>query len=214
MARKPFKGTKDVKAAADRAEKRAKGEAPKIAKVEIDPVVATAEEIKAKMGRPTKYKPEYALVASALCKRGATDAELAEEFDVSTVTIWRWTVAHDDFRKACLSEKAGFDERVVRSLAQRAIGYSYSSEKVFNFQGSIVRAAVTEHVPPDVSAIKHWLANRCPNEWREAVQRQEHGNPGDFGTMSDEELNSYIEAEARELAESRKSVKGKPATKH
>lgn len=214
MARRPFKGTKDVKAAADRAEKRAKGEPPKIAKVEIDPVVATAEEIKAKMGRPTKYKPEFALVAAALCKRGATDAELAQEFDVSTVTIWRWTVQYDDFRKAVHEHKGGFDDRVERSLAQRAIGYSYSSQKIFNFQGEVIRADVVEHVPPDVAAIKHWLANRRPDKWREAVQRQESGRPGDFDTMSDEELNAHIEAESRELAESRKSVKGKPATRH
>lgn len=46
------------------------------------------------------------------------------------------------------------------------------------------------------------------------VNRTEIGNPGAFDTMSDEELNAHIEAESRELAESRKSVKGKPATRH
>src|SRR5687768_16705323 len=48
-------------------------------------------------GRPSSYRPEFAHIARALCCRGATDYELAEEFDVTTVTIWRWSAKHEEF---------------------------------------------------------------------------------------------------------------------
>lgn len=196
--RRPRKA--DIKAAADRAEARTKGEELETPKVDIDPEIIPATDIASKMGRPPKYRTEYARIAQALCRRGATDAELAEEFEVSTSTIWRWSCKYEDFWNAIHVEKAKFDERVERSLAQRAVGYSYNTEKVFQYQGQIVRAKVLEHVPPDVSAAKMWLMNRKPKEWREAVQRVENGLPGDFtDNMTDAELQEYIAAESKAI---------------
>jgi len=37
------------------------------------------------------------------------------------------------------------------------VGYSYHTQKVFCYEGSIVRADIVEHVPPDVSAVRLWL---------------------------------------------------------
>lgn len=199
-ARKPSKAS--VKAAADRAEKRAKGEEIDSTKVEINPPIipaaAATEDSKPKMGRPTKYRKEYARIALALCKRGATDYELAQEFEVSTMTICRWGVQFEEFREALRTGKDAFDDRVERALAQRAMGYSHHTEKVFQFQGSIVRAKVIEHVPPDVGAAKLWLTNRRSEVWRD-VQKHEVGQPGDFDGMSDAELEDFIRAEATNL---------------
>lgn len=222
MKRKPTKtpkvSKKAVEAAADRAEKRSKGAPEEIPKIDLDPKVVKAEEIIEEMsstrGRPTKFKDEYTLVARALCRRGATDLELAEEFGVSTSTIWRWCVQNEDFWNACHEGKSAFDKRIERSLAQRATGYSYHTEKVFQFQGEIIRAKVVEHVPPDVGAAKMWLTNRDPANWREATQRIEHGQPGDFDTMSDEDLKNYILSEQEMLQESKRVSRGKPSTKH
>ena len=38
-------------------------------------------------GRPTKYRPEYAIRARDLCRFGATDAELAEIFEVENFYV-------------------------------------------------------------------------------------------------------------------------------
>lgn len=204
-ARKPGKGAKaSVKAAGE------------IKKVDVDPVVVKAEEIveelQSKMGRPTKYKPEYARIAAALCRRGATDFELAEEFEVTTVTIWNWQSKYEEFFNALREGKAAFDDRIERSLAQRATGYAYHTEKVFQFQGSIVRAKVVEHVPADIGAAKLWLTNRRPDKWLE-LSKVEHGSPGDFDRMTDEELEAFIKAEASQaLAIPGGSGKGK--TRH
>ena len=133
---------------------------------------ATAEDIEASrsgavMGRPPKYQDDFARQAERLCKLGATDKDLAEFFKVTTVTIWRWRSEHEEFCNALRVGKGFPDERVVRSLYQRAIGYSFDSEKIMQHNGEAVRVPYTEHVAPDPVACKMWLINRMPNEWRD-----------------------------------------------
>lgn len=128
-------------------------------------------------GRPTLYCPEYADQARKLCELGATDYELADFFEVDHVTIWRWQTRHEDFCNAVHAGKENLDKRVKRSLYQRAVGYTFETEKVFQFQGQIVRADTVEHVPPDPGAAMNWLKNRQPEEWREKIIN-EHGGVG------------------------------------
>lgn len=120
-------------------------------------------------GRPPKYTPDFARQAEKLCQLGATDIDLAGFFGVNTVTIWRWQSQHEEFCNALRVGKEYADERVKRSLYQRAVGYSFSSEKIFCNNGSITKAECTEHVPPDTNACKTWLFNRQPQEWRDKV---------------------------------------------
>lgn len=70
------------------------------------------------------------------------------------------------------------DDRVERSLYQRAIGYTFDAEKVFCSNGRIARAAVVEHVPPDIGAAKLWLTNRRPDKWRDKVATELTGKDG------------------------------------
>lgn len=129
-------------------------------------------------GRPTDYQPEYAAQATKLCALGATDYELADFFEVDTRTIYRWKNAHDDFCQALIAGKENADARVERALYNRAVGYTFESEKVFQFQGEIIRADTTEHVPPDPSAAKLWLTNRKPDDWRDKQQHEHSGKDG------------------------------------
>lgn len=131
-------------------------------------VVGHAPKTKVRgVGRPTDYKPEFVAIARAMAKLGGTDFEIAEELGVKTSTIWRWRSKYPEFCSAIEEGKEAWDNRIERSLAQRAAGYSYHSEKVFNYEGQIVRAETIEHVPPDVGAIRLWLMNRRPDQWRD-----------------------------------------------
>jgi len=147
-------------------------------------------------GRPTDYKPEYAEQAAKLCQLGATDADLADFFGVSDRTIYRWAAKHEEFSQSLKAGKDLADERVERSLYHKAVGYTFDSEKVFQFQGQIVRAETKEHVPPDTTAMIFWLKNRRKEQWRD---RQEHELTGkDGGPIETVDL-SPLEA-ARRIA--------------
>ena len=128
-----------------------------------------AEVARARIGRPSSYKPEFAKMARHLCKLGATDADLAEAFGVSVVTIDNWKIKYPEFLGSLKASKEEADNRVERSLYARATGYSYDAVKIFcSKDGKITKVPYTEHVPPDVTACLFWLKNRQPEFWRDA----------------------------------------------
>lgn len=204
------KRAKDVKRAADRAEARSKGETPEPVHTPIDP-----PETASTRGRKPTYKPEYAEQAAKLCKLGATDADLADFFDVSVRTIANWRVQYPEFLQANAHAKEHADDMVERSLYQRAVGYGYDAVKIFLPAGASEPVIVPyrEFVPPDVTAALKWLHNRRPNVWRD-VQKHEIGKPGDFSGLSDAEINEMIAAEADLVKDVAKDLRGSGKTKH
>lgn len=120
-----------------------------------------------KGGRPPKYKPEFAKQAEKLCALGATDADLADFFEVTTSTIWRWSSRYDEFCSALKSGKDAADDRVERSLYQRAIGFEYDAVKIMQYEGSPVIVPYREKVAPDTTACIFWLKNRRRDQWRD-----------------------------------------------
>lgn len=129
-------------------------------------------------GRPTSYRDEFAKQAERLCELGATDIELADFFEVDVRTIYRWKHENDEFCQAVKVGKDVCDDRVERSLYQRAVGYTFESEKVFQFQGQIVRADTREHIPPDAGAAMNWLKNRRGEQWRDKQDVEHTGHVG------------------------------------
>lgn len=133
-----------------------------------------------KEGRPSLYQRDFAAQAKKLCELGATDIDLADFFEVDSRTIYRWKLDHRDFCQALKSGKGASDERVERSLYHKAVGYSFESEKVFQFQGDIIRAPTREHVPPDTTAAIFWLKNRRSQDWRDKTQTEHSGSIATF----------------------------------
>ena len=97
-------------------------------------------------GRPSKYKPEFVEQARKYCELGATYEELAKYFSVDVAQIKRWSHVHDDFRAALKVGKDAADERVERSLYQRALG-------------------------GDTTACIFWLKNRRSDLWRDKTEK-------------------------------------------
>lgn len=124
-----------------------------------------------KGGRPSSYQPEYAEQARKLCELGATDIEVADFFDVSDRTVYRWQLKYPEFCQALKAGKEAADDRVERSLYHKATGYSFESEKIFQHQGEIIRAKTREHVPPDTTSMIFWLKNRRPEQWRDKTEQ-------------------------------------------
>ena len=103
-----------------------------------------------------------------------TDAEIALIIGVSDSTFTRYK-EDERFMDALKEGKAFVDNRVMRSLYQRATGYKYT-EKTFeqlrygsalpNGKNVLVKTVV-KHVEPNVTAQIFWLKNRRPQDWRD-----------------------------------------------
>lgn len=128
-------------------------------------------------GRPPIYNPEeHPSAAQDLARNGKTLADMAEVFGVALSTIKLWMREHPEFMAAVSLGREAAADRVERALFERAIGYSWPSEKLLVVSGgqgcgsSVVREDITEHVPPDPVAIKYFLNNRRRKEWAERQQ--------------------------------------------
>jgi len=128
------------------------------------------------IGRPSKYRPEFAEQAKKLCALGATDAQLADFFEVAISTVSLWKVQHKEFSEAINLPKAEADSRVEQSLYRRAMGYEHDDVDIRVIEGQIVETRVRKYYPPDTAAMIFWLKNRKPQDWRDKVQ-QEHSGP-------------------------------------
>ena len=122
---------------------------------------------KARRGRPTKFRPEFVEQARKLCLLGLTDGELADFFGVAESTLNLWKITHPEFSEALKVGKDVADDRVEQSLYRKAVGYTFDSEKVFQYEGQVVRAPIVEHVPPSDTAAIFWLKNRRSGAWRD-----------------------------------------------
>jgi hypothetical protein len=119
------------------------------------------------MARPSKYKPEFAAQAAKLCALGATDAQLADFFEVAVSTVNLWKVQHGEFSESIKVPKTEADDRVEQSLYRRALGYEHDEVDIKVVQGSIVTTPIRKHYPPDTTAAIFWLKNRKPGDWRD-----------------------------------------------
>lgn len=118
------------------------------------------------MARPSKYDVKYVKQAEKLCALGATDAELADFFEVSVSTLNLWKVEHKEFSESLKVGKAPADDRVKMSLFHRAVGYSHPEDDIRVVNGEIVITPTIKHYPPDTTAGIFWLKNRLPEEFR------------------------------------------------
>jgi hypothetical protein len=126
---------------------------------------------KKRPGPKSLYRPEYTEIARRACQTyAATDMELADLFGISTATVFNWKIRNPEFAAACAIGKAAANERVINALFHRAVGHFVQAEKVFVSGGRVRRVPVREYFPPDVGAIRLWLVNRLPAEWRDKQQ--------------------------------------------
>lgn len=59
---------------------------------------------------------------------------------------------------------------VESALYNMAVGYTEEEKKEIYKDGKLTETIIiTKEVAPDLNAIKLWLYNRCPEEWKEKV---------------------------------------------
>lgn len=134
------------------------------------------QEAAKKPGRPSKYKVEFAEQAAKLCKLGATDAQLADFFEVAVSTINLWKVQYKAFSESIKVPKAEADERVEQSLYRRALGYEHDETDIRVVDHAIIKTPTRKHYPPDTTAAIFWLKNRRPEQWRDKQEVEHSGD--------------------------------------
>ena len=124
----------------------------------------------APVGRPSSYRPEYAEQARKFALLGATNARMAELFDVSGSTFDLWMKDIPEFSGALKAGKELADANIANSLYHRALGYSHPEDDIRALNGEIVITPTIKHYPPDTGAATLWLKNRQPHTWRDKVE--------------------------------------------
>ena len=130
------------------------------------------------VGRPSSYREEYASQAEKLCKLGATDAELAEFFEVSEQTINSWKSQYPEFLESIKKGKTIADAEVASKLFHRATGYEHPDVDIKVIDGQVVITDLIKHYPPDTAAGIFWLKNRQKGKWRDKVDHELSGPDG------------------------------------
>lgn len=140
------------------------------------------------VGRPTKYREEYNEQAYKLCLLGATDAKLADFFDVDESTINNWKLYFPEFFESIKKGKLRADAEIAEGLYNRAKGAVINTQQAIKLkrveydQGKrmleeehIEVVDLIQEVPPDTAAGIFWLKNRNPEMWRD--KREYNDNP-------------------------------------
>jgi len=103
-------------------------------------------------GSKTKYDPKHHLkLLKYMAMSGLTDAQMAKELGIVRATLSNWKVNFPEVKEALEDWKAVADNKVERSLYERATGYSYKDK----------------HYPADPTSMIFWLKNRKSEEWRD-----------------------------------------------
>lgn len=150
------------------------------------------------IGRPSKYREEYAEQAYRLCLLGLTDAELGTAFDVTEQTINNWKNDFPQFFESIKRGKLLADGNVADRLFQRAIGYSHPDTHFSSYEGVVTETDTVKHYPPDTTAAIFWLKNRQRKHWRDKTEVETSLKQGsDLKAWTAEEIDAFDEWQQR-----------------
>lgn len=119
-------------------------------------------------GRPSIYKPKLARQAAHLTLLGLSVKDICVNLEINVDTYYAWLKTNPQFSEAVAKAKAS-DGRIANALRKRAEGFTKRTEKLFHFQGSVIRAEVREYFPPDVGAASKWLKVKHPDKWGDHI---------------------------------------------
>ncbi|WP_020212261.1 hypothetical protein [Flavobacterium rivuli] len=142
-------------------------------------------------GRPLKYNEAFNMHAHKLCLLGATDAELADFFEVNESTINKWKIDFPLFSESIKNGKKVADMEVAFSMYQstqdreitelkaikcKEVSYDENGKRIEIERVQL--APETRVIPGDYRSQSLWLRNRSSDNWRDR-QEIDHTTKGE-----------------------------------
>lgn len=133
-----------------------------------------------KPGTPAYWKVDYTRQIFWLALLGITEREMANIIGISIDLFNLWKKSHPDFLAALQKGRTEAPAMAANTLFRRAMGWEHLAVKMFPNRvkeydprtGKLVReyTEIIEHeyvqkYPPDVAALKHFLAAKFPEIW-------------------------------------------------
>lgn len=121
------------------------------------------------------FLPDHLDQVRAIAMRGITEEQMSEIFDISPRQMGKWKAQYPLFKEALEAGYTDADAAVLGALYQVATGYTHDEEKIFQWDGEIIRAETVKHYKPDVNAIKLWMTNRQRELWNDRKTTEHTG---------------------------------------
>lgn len=137
-----------------------------------------------------KFQEASPLVLQAL-EQGCTMLEAAEHAGIVKSTLYEWMTNKKDFSDAVqcarIEGRKNAVAKVESTLLKLATGYEYEdvkteyasvlNERTGKYEPTIKKQLRIKHnVPPSTDAIKFFLTNRAPEEWKNRIEQNNTGN--------------------------------------
>lgn|SRR3990167_843811 len=120
-----------------------------------------------------------------LASAGFTDAQISEFFKISRESLDTYKNANPKILDTLKTGKELSDNRVVRSLFERANGYQHPEDKIFCEGGRVTVVPTIKHYPPDPTSMIFWLKNRKSKDWKDRVEHTgADGDPIKFNLVN------------------------------
>lgn len=146
-------------------------------------------------GRPSKFDTLDMEQTKKLYLAGWTDKQVAEFYEVSEQTVTAWKKKDPKFLASIKDWKIEADEKVERSLYERACGFEYDEvtmekvkpgglgieikegevEQIKHMECHKIKV-VTKKVVQDATSMIFWLKNRLPKRWRDKHEIEHSGS--------------------------------------
>src|SRR6476660_9410036 len=125
-------------------------------------------------GRPSEYNGEETCkLARNMARAGLSHTMMARIFGIAPSTFSLWKAQHPAFLKALEQGTEQVDKALETTAIQRALGYSYETERAFLIG---VEMTATETLPPEPNLLKFMLERRQPEKYREIKEVQHTHN--------------------------------------
>lgn len=138
-----------------------------------------------RVGRPSKFDTLDLAQVQKLATLGFTNVQMADFFGVEISTFEKWAQRYEEFFRALKIWKAEADQKVERSLYERAMGYSHPEDKIFVHEGKPIVVPTTKHYAPDTTACIFWLKNRRKDLWRDKQEVEVKSKNVNFDASAD-----------------------------